>query len=136
MFGSDIVAVEMSGDTATLSWRNVEPTSQSQQLDPTKTVAANNTPAKIIKVCFTSNGSILGKNFKLVRCEDGWTIRVPHPTPPTPHPTPPTPPSAPPTPSPLHCIDNLSPHLSHMNRSFTLASFISICQCMVLMRFI
>ncbi|XP_062302798.1 protein-tyrosine kinase 2-beta isoform X5 [Osmerus eperlanus] len=66
----------MSGDTATLSWRNVEPTSQSQLLDPTKTVAGNNTPAKIIKVCFTSNGSILGKNFKLVRCEDGWTIRA------------------------------------------------------------
>uniref|UniRef100_A0A672IFV0 Protein kinase domain-containing protein n=1 Tax=Salarias fasciatus TaxID=181472 RepID=A0A672IFV0_SALFA len=27
------------------------------------------------KVCFLSNNSNLGKNFKLVRCEEGWTIR-------------------------------------------------------------
>ncbi|KAJ3584537.1 hypothetical protein NHX12_015032 [Muraenolepis orangiensis] len=31
--------------------------------------------AKIIKVCFLGQGSNLGKNFKLVRCEEGWTIR-------------------------------------------------------------
>uniref|UniRef100_A0A665VBB5 non-specific protein-tyrosine kinase n=1 Tax=Echeneis naucrates TaxID=173247 RepID=A0A665VBB5_ECHNA len=30
---------------------------------------------KIIKVCFLSNSSNLGKNFKLVRCEEGWTVQ-------------------------------------------------------------
>uniref|UniRef100_A0A3P8YRF8 non-specific protein-tyrosine kinase n=1 Tax=Esox lucius TaxID=8010 RepID=A0A3P8YRF8_ESOLU len=30
---------------------------------------------KIIKVCFTSNSANLGKNFKLVRCHEGMTIR-------------------------------------------------------------
>ncbi|CAG06663.1 unnamed protein product, partial [Tetraodon nigroviridis] len=29
---------------------------------------------KIIKVCFLSNSSNLGKNFKLVRSEEGWTV--------------------------------------------------------------
>lgn len=33
-------------------------------------------PVKIVKVCFLSNSSNLGKNFKLVRCEEGWTVRV------------------------------------------------------------
>ncbi|XP_052009568.1 protein-tyrosine kinase 2-beta-like [Xyrauchen texanus] len=30
---------------------------------------------KILKVCFISNSSNLGKNFKLVKCESSWNIR-------------------------------------------------------------
>ncbi|XP_044043140.1 protein-tyrosine kinase 2-beta-like isoform X2 [Siniperca chuatsi] len=69
----------MSGDTSTLSWRSMSPTSQSDSLDlsPTATVARDSVfPVKIIKVCFLSNSSNLGKNFKLVRCEEGQTIRA------------------------------------------------------------
>ncbi|XP_060922859.1 protein-tyrosine kinase 2-beta-like [Limanda limanda] len=68
----------MSGDTTTLSWRSMSLTSRSDSLDfsPTATVARDNIfPVKIIKVCFLSNSSNLGKNFKLVRCEDGWTVK-------------------------------------------------------------
>uniref|UniRef100_A0A672TGC9 non-specific protein-tyrosine kinase n=1 Tax=Sinocyclocheilus grahami TaxID=75366 RepID=A0A672TGC9_SINGR len=32
-------------------------------------------PVKILKVCFISNSSNLGKNFKLVKCESSWNIR-------------------------------------------------------------
>ncbi|XP_070786739.1 protein-tyrosine kinase 2-beta-like [Enoplosus armatus] len=69
----------MSGDTSTLSWRSMSPTSRSDSLDlsPTTTVARDSVfPVKIIKVCFLSNSSNLGKNFKLVRCEEGWTVRA------------------------------------------------------------
>ncbi|CAN9498236.1 unnamed protein product [Ophioblennius macclurei] len=69
----------MSGDTSTLSWRSMSPTSQSNSLDmsPTATIVRENiSPVKIIKVCFLSNNSNLGKNFKLVRCEDGWTVKT------------------------------------------------------------
>ncbi|CAB1413467.1 unnamed protein product [Pleuronectes platessa] len=68
----------MSGDTSTLSWRSMSPTCRSDSLDfsPTATVCRDNIfPVKIIKVCFLSNSSNLGKNFKLVRCEDGWTVK-------------------------------------------------------------
>lgn len=45
-------------------------------LSPTMHVGRDNVfPVKIIKVCFLSNSSNLGKNFKLVRCEEGWTIK-------------------------------------------------------------
>lgn len=69
----------MSGDTSTLSWRSMSPTSQSDSSDfsPTANVSRDSVfPVKIIKVCFLSNSSNLGKNFKLVRCEEGWTVRV------------------------------------------------------------
>ncbi|KAM9334063.1 protein-tyrosine kinase 2-beta-like isoform 2-T2 [Symphorus nematophorus] len=69
----------MSGDTSTLSWRSMSPTSQSDSSDmsPTAHVSRDNVfPVKIIKVCFLSNSSNLGKNFKLVRCEEGWTVRA------------------------------------------------------------
>lgn len=33
-------------------------------------------PVKIIKVCFLSNSSNMGKNFKLIRCEEEWTVKV------------------------------------------------------------
>ncbi|MEQ2228209.1 hypothetical protein ILYODFUR_006597, partial [Ilyodon furcidens] len=68
----------MSGDIETLSWRSMSPTSQSVFLDPspkTQTSRDSIFPVKIIKVCFLSNSSNLGKNFKLVRCEEGWTIK-------------------------------------------------------------
>uniref|UniRef100_A0A8C4IR69 non-specific protein-tyrosine kinase n=1 Tax=Dicentrarchus labrax TaxID=13489 RepID=A0A8C4IR69_DICLA len=69
----------MSGDTSTLSWRSVSPTSQSDSSDmsPTAHVTRDSVfPVKIIKVCFLSNSCNLGKNFKLVRCEEGWTVRT------------------------------------------------------------
>lgn len=68
----------MSGDTSTLSWRSMSPTSQPDFSDasPTTTFSRDNIfPTKIIKVCFLSNNSNLGKNFKLVRCVEGWTVR-------------------------------------------------------------
>ncbi|KAK2880314.1 protein-tyrosine kinase 2-beta-like isoform X1 [Channa argus] len=61
----------MSGDNTTLSWRSVSPTSPS----PTVTVGRESFLVKIVKVCFLSNSSNLGKNFKLVRCEEGWTVK-------------------------------------------------------------
>ncbi|KAK5604306.1 hypothetical protein CRENBAI_019889 [Crenichthys baileyi] len=68
----------MSGDIETLSWRSMSPTGHSVSLDQsTKTQISRDSifPVKIIKVCFLSNSSNLGKNFKLVRCEEGWTIK-------------------------------------------------------------
>ncbi|KAM9835955.1 protein-tyrosine kinase 2-beta-like [Aulostomus maculatus] len=64
----------MSGDTSTLSWRSMPPTSQSN-LSPVTTRNSISFPVKIMKVCFLSNSSNLGKNFKLVRCEEGMTVR-------------------------------------------------------------
>ncbi|KAF0044903.1 hypothetical protein F2P81_001432 [Scophthalmus maximus] len=50
--------------------------SDSSDVSPTTTVARDSIfPVKIIKVCFLSNSSNLGKNFKLVRCEEGWTVK-------------------------------------------------------------
>ncbi|XP_041637899.1 protein-tyrosine kinase 2-beta-like [Cheilinus undulatus] len=69
----------MSGDASTLSWRSMSPTSKSEASDLSPTanmVRVNIFPVKIIKVCFLSNSSNLGKNFKLVRCEEGWTVRA------------------------------------------------------------
>nr|XP_049610556.1 protein-tyrosine kinase 2-beta isoform X5 [Syngnathus scovelli] len=68
----------MSGDTSTLSWRSMSPTGQSKTLDmsPTAiTCGSSIFPVKIIKVCFLSNSFNLGKNFKLVRCDEGMTVR-------------------------------------------------------------
>ncbi|XP_034030024.1 protein-tyrosine kinase 2-beta-like [Thalassophryne amazonica] len=69
----------MSGDTSTLSWRSISPTSQSDSSDVSPPATVDRSPValmKIIKVCFLSNSSNLGKNFKLVRCEEGWTVRA------------------------------------------------------------
>ncbi|XP_059183851.1 protein-tyrosine kinase 2-beta-like [Centropristis striata] len=68
----------MSGDTSTLSWRSMSPTSQSDSSDMSPSTTVPRDPishVKIIKVCFLSNSSNLGKNFKLVRCEEGWTVK-------------------------------------------------------------
>ncbi|TNM94358.1 hypothetical protein fugu_002534 [Takifugu bimaculatus] len=63
----------MSGDTSTLSWRG-----RSRSVDAPANVPPatgdGTPPVKIIKVCFLSNSSNLCKNFKLVRCEEGWTV--------------------------------------------------------------
>ncbi|XP_068612591.1 protein-tyrosine kinase 2-beta-like [Brachionichthys hirsutus] len=69
----------MSGDTSTLSWRSMSPTSQSDSPDesPKARLSRDSVfPVKIIKVCFLSNSSNLGKNFKLVRCEESWTVEA------------------------------------------------------------
>ncbi|XP_068165250.1 protein-tyrosine kinase 2-beta-like isoform X2 [Antennarius striatus] len=69
----------MSGDTSTLSWRSLSPSSQSDSSDVFPTAHASRAdvfPVKIIKVCFLSNSSNLGKNFKLVRCEENWTVKA------------------------------------------------------------
>uniref|UniRef100_A0AAQ4R3Y6 non-specific protein-tyrosine kinase n=1 Tax=Gasterosteus aculeatus aculeatus TaxID=481459 RepID=A0AAQ4R3Y6_GASAC len=68
----------MSGDSCTLQWRSMSPTSppDSSDTSPPATVGRDSIfPAKIIKVCFLSNNCNLGKNFKLVRCEEGWTVK-------------------------------------------------------------
>ncbi|XP_061745608.1 protein-tyrosine kinase 2-beta-like [Nerophis ophidion] len=68
----------MSGDTSTLFWRSMSPTGQLEipTMSPQATVGGCSIlPAKIIKVCFLSNSFNLGKNFKLVRCDKGTTIR-------------------------------------------------------------
>lgn len=70
----------MSGDTSTLSWRGGPATGLSTAVDASANVHPatrdGTFPVKIIKVCFLSNSSNLGKNFKLVRCEEGWTVGV------------------------------------------------------------
>ncbi|XP_026218694.1 protein-tyrosine kinase 2-beta-like [Anabas testudineus] len=66
----------MSGDTKTLYWRSMSSTSQDDTPDVSPTVSRDSIiTVKIIKVCFLSNSSNLGKNFKLVRCQEGWTVR-------------------------------------------------------------
>ncbi|XP_071222874.1 protein-tyrosine kinase 2-beta isoform X1 [Salvelinus alpinus] len=66
----------MSGDSSTLSWKVVETYGQSKSSDTSQTtVAGDGGPTKIVKVCFTSNSANLGKNFKLVRCHEGMTVR-------------------------------------------------------------
>lgn len=76
--------IAMSGDTSTLSWRGAPPTSPSGSADASTNAfpgaREGALPVKIIKVCFLSNSTHLGKNFKLVRCEEGWTVRVMAPT--------------------------------------------------------
>lgn len=66
----------MSGDSSTLSWRGMTPSSPTSSSDMSPTAHLPRQSVKIIKVCFLSNSSNLGKNFKLVRCEEGWTVKV------------------------------------------------------------
>ncbi|KAM7375058.1 hypothetical protein PAMA_014239 [Pampus argenteus] len=67
----------MSEDTSSLSWRNMTATGQSEDAvrSPTTTIAGNIFPVKIIKVCFVSSSFNPGKNFKLVSCEEGCTVK-------------------------------------------------------------
>lgn len=69
----------MSGDSQTLCWRSMPPTNQDGSLKISSMAIEgkeNISQVKIIKVCFLSNSSNMGKNFKLVRCEEGWTVKV------------------------------------------------------------
>ncbi|XP_057685789.1 protein-tyrosine kinase 2-beta-like isoform X2 [Corythoichthys intestinalis] len=66
------------GDSSTLSWRSMSPTGQPKDPDMSHTATTGRKsifPVKIIKVCFLSNSFNLGKNFKLVRCDEGMTVR-------------------------------------------------------------
>lgn len=72
----------MSGNTDALTWRSRAHSSPTRPMDDSRCTAGaphQSQPfaVKIIKVCFLSNSSNLGKNFKLVRCEEGWTVKVP-----------------------------------------------------------
>lgn len=79
----------MSGDFCTLTWRSVSSPPSSPSQAPVRSPTAVQSPTaprspkdkgmfsvKIIKVCFLSNSPNLGKNFKLVRCEEGWTVKA------------------------------------------------------------
>lgn len=63
----------MQGDTTTLSWRLPSPGhNDGPQQSP---FSGEGGPTKILKVCFSTNNT-LGKNFKLVKCDSSWQIRV------------------------------------------------------------
>ncbi|XP_062378582.1 protein-tyrosine kinase 2-beta isoform X3 [Sardina pilchardus] len=67
----------MAGDTSTLSWKlSSPPCPQGDTGGPDLGVVSDERPAKILKVCFTSNSSNPGKNFKLVKCDSSWEIRA------------------------------------------------------------
>ncbi|XP_031436071.1 protein-tyrosine kinase 2-beta isoform X2 [Clupea harengus] len=67
----------MAGDTSTLSWKLPSPPClQGDSGAPDLGVASDERPTKILKVCFTSNSSNPGKNFKLVKCDSTWEIRA------------------------------------------------------------
>uniref|UniRef100_A0A8C9TKJ9 non-specific protein-tyrosine kinase n=1 Tax=Scleropages formosus TaxID=113540 RepID=A0A8C9TKJ9_SCLFO len=67
----------MSGDTSTLSWKLPSPTAnEKDEGRPELPCAGDGGPLKILKVCFISNSSNLGKNFKLVKCDSSWEIRA------------------------------------------------------------
>uniref|UniRef100_A0A673JYU5 non-specific protein-tyrosine kinase n=1 Tax=Sinocyclocheilus rhinocerous TaxID=307959 RepID=A0A673JYU5_9TELE len=63
----------MSGDTSTLSWKPPPPGPLQMPAGAIENKWTG--PVKILKVCFISNSSNLGKNFKLVKCESSWNIR-------------------------------------------------------------
>ncbi|KAG9334116.1 hypothetical protein JZ751_009151 [Albula glossodonta] len=67
----------MSGDTNTLSWRLPSTGGpEGAEGGSEGTSAGEGGPVKILKVCFISNSSNLGKNFKLVKCDSSWEIRA------------------------------------------------------------
>lgn len=63
----------MSGDT--LSWKVLTPSQSSTESTPESHFTGDGGPTKILKVCFCTNNT-LGKNFKLVKCDSSWQIRV------------------------------------------------------------
>lgn len=72
----------MSGNADALTWRSRAHSSPTHPMNASHCSAgapnqSQTFAMKIIKVCFLSNSSNLGKNFKLVRCEEGWTVKVP-----------------------------------------------------------
>lgn len=63
----------MSGDT--LSWKVPSPRQSDSESNPESHFTGDGGPVKILKVCFCTNNN-LGKNFKLVKCDSSWQIRV------------------------------------------------------------
>lgn len=63
----------MSGDT--LSWKVPSPQQNETEAGPEAQFSGDGGPVKILKVCFCTNNN-LGKNFKLVKCDNSWQIRV------------------------------------------------------------
>lgn len=63
----------MSGDT--LSWKVPSPRQSSVEAQPESQFTVGEGAVKILKVCFCTNNN-LGKNFKLVKCDSSWQIRV------------------------------------------------------------
>ncbi|XP_072298154.1 protein tyrosine kinase 2 beta, b isoform X3 [Eucyclogobius newberryi] len=59
----------MSGDT--LAWKVAPPRTSDSNPDPAQFTGE----VKILKVCFCNN-NVLGKNFKLVKCDSAWQIRA------------------------------------------------------------
>lgn len=68
--------VEMSGDNSTLSWKPAPGEPQQKSKDCSDVLSENAGTVKILKVCFISNSFNLGKNFKLVKCDSSWEIKV------------------------------------------------------------
>uniref|UniRef100_A0A3Q2WRC2 non-specific protein-tyrosine kinase n=1 Tax=Haplochromis burtoni TaxID=8153 RepID=A0A3Q2WRC2_HAPBU len=63
----------MSGDT--LSWKVPSPRQNETEAGPEEQFSGDGGPVKILKVCFSTNNN-LGKNFKLVKCDNSWQIRA------------------------------------------------------------
>lgn len=63
----------MSGDTTTLSWKLPSPGADGPK-SPVFGFAGDGGAVKILKVCFSSSNNL--KNFKLVKCDSSWQIRV------------------------------------------------------------
>lgn len=63
----------MSGDT--LSWKVPSPRQSGAHSSPESHFTVDSDAVKILKVCFCTNNS-LGKNFKLVKCDSSWQVRV------------------------------------------------------------
>lgn len=68
--------VEMSGDSRILSWNPVPGETQQKCKGSSEVLSENVGTMKILKVCFISNSFNLGKNFKLVKCNSSWEIKV------------------------------------------------------------
>lgn len=65
----------MAGDTSTLSWRLPSPGYDGMDRSPEFNFTGDGGAVKILKVCFSS-GNNFGRNFKLVKCDSSWQIRV------------------------------------------------------------
>lgn len=63
----------MSGDT--LSWKVPSPRQSAVESSPESQFTGEGGAIKILKVCFCTNNN-LSKNFKLVKCDSSWQIRV------------------------------------------------------------
>uniref|UniRef100_A0A4W4FBU1 non-specific protein-tyrosine kinase n=1 Tax=Electrophorus electricus TaxID=8005 RepID=A0A4W4FBU1_ELEEL len=65
----------MSGDSRTLSAQAPTGGQQQELRGHPNVPSEESSTVKILKVCFISNSSNLGKNFKLVKCDSSWEVR-------------------------------------------------------------